>query len=71
MTHTCKRRRLPAGTVGRLRKILLRAALLSIPTFAVNLLVQGRKEFKPELETRKKYNYFMKQLRKDDKHGIQ
>ncbi len=39
----------------RLRKVIFRAFILSLPTLIINLIVQGRREFKAELETNKKY----------------
>ncbi len=39
----------------RLRKVIFWAFILSLPTLIINLIVQGRREFKAELETNKKY----------------
>ena len=39
----------------RLLKVLLRALLLTLPTLALNLIIQGKREFAQELETNKKY----------------
>lgn len=58
MTSICKR-------LGRrVRKVLANALLLSIPAFVINVLVQGGKEFRPELETWKKYRRIIKQIKR-------
>ena len=51
--NICKK--LPENAPARLRRVLLRALMLSLPTLLLNLIIQGRREFAPELETNKKY----------------
>lgn len=55
MTNICKKRRMFPAAWTRLRKIFLRALILSLPTLAINLMVQGCREFRPELESHRKY----------------
>ena len=50
-----KKRGLATKVQARLRKVLFRAFILSLPTLIINLIVQGRREFRAELETNKKY----------------
>lgn len=51
----CKKLRLPNHAGGRAKKVLLRALALCAPALIANLIIQGCKEFQPELEARKKY----------------
>lgn len=51
--NICKN--LPENAPARLHRVLLRALLLSLPTLLLNLIIQGRREFAPELETNRKY----------------
>ncbi|WP_300684212.1 hypothetical protein [Acutalibacter sp. 1XD8-36] len=55
MMNLCKKRRLTPKVQARLRKVIFWAFILSLPTLIINLIVQGRREFKAELETNKKY----------------
>lgn len=62
MTPICKDPK-RAVLVGRLRRVLGLSLLLSVPTFVINLLVQGRREFKAELADWKKYRGIIRKMK--------
>ncbi len=51
--NICKN--LPKDAPARLRRVLIRVLILSLPTLVLNLIIQGRREFAQELETNRKY----------------
>lgn len=56
-------KKLPPST--RVGRVLGRALLFSIPTIVISTLVQGYKEFRPELETQIKYCRLISKIKKE------
>lgn len=48
----------------RMKTALGRALLFSMPTIVISILVQGYREFRPELETEIKYRRIMRKIKK-------
>ena len=57
---------LPALT-RRMCRVLRLSLILSLPCFLINLLVQGGKEFRPELETHWKYWEITQNMKREDR----
>lgn len=55
----------PKPTVGkRARRVVGVSLLLSVPTFVINLLFQGRREFQAELEAWRKYRKIINKIKR-------
>ena len=48
----------------RVRNVLVRSLLLTVPSLLISLAIQGYREFKPEIEAYKKYQKILDKIKK-------
>ncbi|RKJ41071.1 hypothetical protein D7X94_04480 [Acutalibacter sp. 1XD8-33] len=51
----------------RVGRVFVLSLMLSIPTLLINLLIQGGKEFRSEIETCRKYRKITQNMKREDR----